>query len=162
MSLFYFDTSAILKRYKTEKGSHVIDELFDKKAPGEIFASSFLTALEVLSTASRALRGKQLSRRAFDQLTSRFFADFSSLFQIGSVDNSIIASSITVTVQQHLRPADAIHLATVQRIRQVMAGIEELAVVASDKELIAACRAEGIEVMNPEENGGMEKLRRLR
>jgi len=43
-----------------------------------------------------------------------------------------------------------------------MAGIEEVVVVASDKELIAACRAEGIEVMNPEENGAMQRLRRLR
>lgn len=40
MTLFYLDTSAILKGYKSEIGSEFVEELMERRGPGEILASS--------------------------------------------------------------------------------------------------------------------------
>lgn len=162
MTLFYFDTSGILKRYKSEKGSEVVDELFEQRKPGETFASSLLTALEVISVVSRMLRGRTLSRREYDSLTSRFLADFTSQFQIGAVDNSLIVESMRIVMDRQLKTADAIHLAAIQRMRTVAAGSQQVVVVTSDREMIATSEAEGIEVLNPEEDASLDRLRGLR
>lgn len=162
MTLFYLDTSAILKRYKSEIGSEFVEELMERRKPGEILASSLLTAVEVFSVASRMLRGNIVSREEYDSLTSRFLADFTSHFQIGAVDNPLIVSSITVATTHRLRTADAIHLAAIQRARGIAAGAENIFVVTSDREMAEACRAESIEVLDPEDGASVNRLRNLR
>ena len=46
MAVFYLDTSALVKRYKTEEGSDIIDYLYDNLPRGHSQATSFLTVLE--------------------------------------------------------------------------------------------------------------------
>ena len=46
MAVFYLDTSALVKRYKTEEGSDIIDYLYDNLPKGHSLATSFLTVLE--------------------------------------------------------------------------------------------------------------------
>jgi hypothetical protein len=162
MPLFYFDTSAILKRYKSEKGSDVINELFERRKPDEIFVSSLLTAVEVFSSASRMLKGKVLTQEEYDSLTARFLRDFTSLFQVVAVDNALIASSVAVARDYQLRTADAIHFATIRQIRAAVAGADNIIVVTGDERMIEACRIAGIEVINPEEIRASEQLGRLR
>jgi hypothetical protein len=61
MPLYYLDTSALLKRYKTEKGTAVIDELFSSRKPGEVFITSHFTSIEIESVAARALKAGALN-----------------------------------------------------------------------------------------------------
>lgn len=162
MSLFYFDTSGILKRYKTEKGSDFLDELFEQRKVGETFVSSLLTAVEVFSVASRMLKGRILTQREFDALTSRFLADFTSQFQVGAVDNSLVVSSMAIAADYSLRTADAMHFAAIRRTKATAAGTEPVLVVTSDREMIEACLVEGTEVLNPEADVATDRLRYLR
>lgn len=83
MTLFYFDTSGILKRYKDEKGSGVVDELIESMKSDDILVSSLITAVEVFSVASRMFKGRIISKKDCDSLTSRFLSDFTSRFQGG-------------------------------------------------------------------------------
>lgn len=55
---FYFDTSAIVKRYRKEVGSEVLDEIFELKEHG--FIISFLTILEFIVAFSTRVRRKEL------------------------------------------------------------------------------------------------------
>jgi len=60
MTIFYLDTSALVKRYKTEEGTDIIDYLYDKLPKGHSMATSFLTVLEFASAIRRLLaEGKQ-------------------------------------------------------------------------------------------------------
>ena len=50
MTVFYLDTSAIVKRYRTEKGTEFIDRLFKEIETSEHrLATSFLSVLEFVS-----------------------------------------------------------------------------------------------------------------
>jgi predicted nucleic acid-binding protein len=53
MAVFYLDTSAALKRYKTEKGTDVVNELYQGPRAEHPLCTSHLTALEVESAAVR-------------------------------------------------------------------------------------------------------------
>ena len=53
MSLLYLDTSALVKRYKREKGSDVIGSLFERKSRADRVVVSFLVVIEVTGAASR-------------------------------------------------------------------------------------------------------------
>ena len=52
MPLYYLDTSALLKRYKTETGTDVIDELFSSRRPAEVFVTSHFTSVEIESVGA--------------------------------------------------------------------------------------------------------------
>jgi hypothetical protein len=61
MPTFYFDTSALFKRYQEEAGTAVVDYIFKLLENPENKASiSFLTLLEVTASARRLLKGKVL------------------------------------------------------------------------------------------------------
>ncbi|MBU4374341.1 MAG: hypothetical protein KKD69_06555 [Euryarchaeota archaeon] len=49
MTVFYLDTSALVKRYKTEEGSEAIDHLYEELPMGSHLATSFLSVLEFVS-----------------------------------------------------------------------------------------------------------------
>lgn len=57
MPLYYLDTSALLKRYRTENDTRVLDALFSARTRDELLITSHFTAIEVESVAARALKG---------------------------------------------------------------------------------------------------------
>ncbi|MGB9659240.1 MAG: type II toxin-antitoxin system VapC family toxin [Nitrososphaerales archaeon] len=63
MVIFYFDTSAIVKRYHKELGSNVVDKIFEFKEHG--FAISFWTVLEFMVAFSAKRKKKAIIRRSF-------------------------------------------------------------------------------------------------
>lgn len=63
MPMFYLETSALLKKYRTERGTDVVRELFEGKSDAEAFITSYFTVLEVISVARRLLAAATLNRR---------------------------------------------------------------------------------------------------
>jgi hypothetical protein len=68
--LYYLDTSALLKRYRTETG-HPGSLLGQED---ETLVTSHFSSLEVEAMASRALKGRILTRKAYDILLGLFAA----------------------------------------------------------------------------------------
>jgi predicted nucleic acid-binding protein len=66
--MLYLDTSAILKRYKTERGTDVVDRLFESK---EDLVTSQYACVEVCATAVRAYTGKVIDGDAYDKTARR-------------------------------------------------------------------------------------------
>lgn len=69
MVVFYFDTSAIVKRYHKEIGSEILDKIFELKEHG--FVTSFWTILEFIVTFSVKARRRSCLKRL---LTQQFHA----------------------------------------------------------------------------------------
>lgn len=66
MTVFYLDTSAIVKRYRTEEGTEFIDRLFEKiEKSKHRLATSFLSVLEFISALRRLLKAKEITRETF-------------------------------------------------------------------------------------------------
>jgi len=160
MITFYFDTSAVVKRYHKEKGSEVLDKIFELKEQG--FATSLWTILEFVVAFSARMRRKRLSREAFNIVVSHFLKDTLDRFVISSVNDELVATATSLAVRHSLPSADCLQLASAMHLENALESAKEkLVVVCSDKDLCKAAKKEGIELINPEEKGAQEKLENI-
>ena len=116
MPVYYFDTSAILKRYRNELGTDVVDRLFDSPQGDSQFYISFRTILELTSSILRLVKGGQLSQSVADDMLARFSQDIPDTFRLAPLTDAILNGAVTVVGRQQLRSGDAIHLATASSI----------------------------------------------
>ena len=73
MTVFYLDTSAIVKRYRTEKGTEFIDRLFKEIEISEHrLATSFLAVLEFVSAFRKLVKAREISQEIFIDSLARF------------------------------------------------------------------------------------------
>ena len=78
-------------------------------------------------------------------------------------DNTIITEAALHCDRHSLKTLDAIHMASIFRVRDsANASGETFAVVVSDQEIIEACQSENILVIDPAEDRAVEQLRNLR
>ena len=161
MAHFYLDTSAVLKRYRTEPGTDVMSALLEQPAPEDRFYASFLLVLEFTAGILRLVKGGRVRQSTADGIIARFRQDARDLLRIWPLDDSILGSAITVVQNHRLRSADAIHLATALAISSVDPAVP-LALVTSDAELAEAGQAAGLETLIPGNPEAMEKLNQIR
>lgn len=160
MTVFYLDTSAIVKRYRTEKGTEFIDRLFKEIETSEHrLATSFLAVLEFVSAFRRLVKAKEISQEIFADSLARFVADVERYFAISSVDDTTISKSIFLIMKHTVKTADSIHLASAIELREILKiSKERLIFVGDDEELCIAALNERTDVINPREDGAMQKL----
>ena len=161
MTIFYLDTSALVKRYKTEAGSDIIDYLYDNLPKGHSLATSFLTVLEFVSAIRRLLKGNRISKDDFETIISTFSQELEP-FLISSIEDRIVAEALNKVVNHALKSADSIQLSTVIELREIMkdAG-EKVVFVCDDDELGKAGRRENLEVINPRNEVDKLKLKEM-
>lgn len=163
MPTFYLDTSALLKRYKTEEGTLVIDKLFTLlEKPSNRAAISFLTLLEVVAAGRRLLKGKVIEENDFAELLRNFLADANRHFVLRGLDVKLFIRAIELALAHGLRTADALQLATALELKAVLERTQEkLILIVDDQELYEAAKEEKLEVINPRERGALKRLRQL-
>jgi predicted nucleic acid-binding protein len=151
MPVYYFDTSAILKRYRNELGTDVVDRLFDSPQGDSQFYISFLTILELTSSILRLVKGGQLSQSVADDMLARFSQDIPDTFRLAPLTDAILNGAVTVVGRHQLRSGDAIHLATASSIFSLAPESEGI-LVSSDSELLSAAANSGMGVLNPQDS----------
>ena len=160
MALYYLDTSALLKRYRTENGTRVLDALFSERTRDELLITSHFTAVEAESVAARALKGRLLTKKAHGVLLSLFADDLENVLIVLPVSTALLSEAATVARNYGLRASDALHMATALRARK--ASVAEIVFAVSDKELVEAAARAGFTVLNPEAENALAELRELR
>jgi predicted nucleic acid-binding protein len=86
MARYFFDSSALVKRYHRESGSAQVESLLAE--PGDRFFISRLALVEVHSTFARLVREKTLNEADFARLTARLREDVASgLFTVAAVNS---------------------------------------------------------------------------
>jgi len=156
MVTFYFDTSAIVKRYRKEQGSELLDKMFNLKE--KRFATSLWTVLEFISAFSRLAKGGLISNNAFKKVVSRFLKDVRDIFMVISVNDELVALATSLATKHSLASADSLHLAALLTLRDMLGPGEKVVFVCSDAKLLKAAMAEGVECINPEEENSIQKL----
>lgn len=78
VALCYLDASALFKRYKTERGSNVIDHLMHGSR-GHRFVTSVIASIEIPGVVTRMLKNKELTLAAADALLDQVRFDMGSL-----------------------------------------------------------------------------------
>jgi predicted nucleic acid-binding protein len=157
MVSFYFDTSAIVKRYHGEAGSRVVDSIFELH--GFDLVTSYWSVLEFVVAFSFKVRRGELSRETFNVVVSRFLRDVLDGFTITGVDDELVARATPLAVKYALPSSDCLQLASVVAVSTTLeqAG-EKLVLVSSDRDLCRAAEGEGIQTLDPEDGGASEAL----
>jgi predicted nucleic acid-binding protein len=146
---YFFDTSALLKRYHAEPGTDTVDAAF---AAPSIRIASDLGLIELISSLARRVRMQEITRQDFQAAKAAIAKDTQAdgvlrVEAVGEADKAEAARLLErYGLTQELRTLDALHLAVMRRLGP--ASLD--AVYCADRRLIAILEAEGFTVINPE------------
>ncbi len=148
MTKYFFDTSAIVKRYHQEDGSDFIDKLF---AEADIeFVISDISIIEFYSALSLKVRVGEIDEENFVSLRKLFSQDIKrELYEVAEFTNSEKLESTKLLLKyakkHSLKTLDAMQLSVVKTVSQP----ELKAVVCADEKFCKIIALEGLPVINP-------------
>lgn len=150
MTAYFFDSSAIVKRYVSEAGTSWVIGIADPAAGGRIYIAA-ITGVEVIAAVTRRLKGKSLTATDAAAALSSFRTDFAKEYRVTAVGDSVIARAMAAAEAHALRGYDAVQLAAAveANAQRLALGATPLILVSADKELLAAGAAEGLPTEDP-------------
>ena len=148
MVIYYLETSALVKRYRSELGTDVATELVDRRSLEDSFVTSYFSVLEVEATIARALKARLVDQRGHNRLLGQFSQEVGDIIMPQPVSNNTVLEAISMARRHGLRSGDAVHLATVSIIRQSVDDVPSLVLVTGDGELASAAAVEGLQVLD--------------
>ncbi|MDT4896614.1 MAG: uncharacterized protein QOH25_1691 [Acidobacteriota bacterium] len=152
MPVYFFDSSAIVKRYVKETGTEWIIKLTDPAKLNRIYIAS-ITGVEVVSAISRRARNGDISKAETFDATDQFTLDFYSQYRVLEITYTLINEAMVLAIRFPLRGYDAVQLAAALAIneRRLLLSLPSLTLISADDALNAAAISEGLTVNNPNE-----------
>jgi predicted nucleic acid-binding protein len=150
VAAYFFDTSALVKRYATESGTACVTALLDPAARHHIFIAR-ITGAEMISAIMRKKRGLKISEADAVIAATLFRSDLTNRFRIVEITPAIVDSDMTLAETHTLRGYDAVQLAAVlhTQARRQARGLPALSLITADEDLLAAGAVEGLMTDNP-------------
>ncbi len=133
----FLDTSAFAKRYVAEQRSGKVMELCQQ---ADSLIVSVICLPELISTLSRLVREKKLTKAAYRKLKNDAMADLADV-DICQIIPNVLASVISLLESYPLRAMDALHVACALAVEP------DLFVSADHRQLSAAKKA-GLKIVD--------------
>jgi hypothetical protein len=151
MAVFYADSSALVKRHLPERGSAWFRSL-SMPGSGHRIETARLSTVEVVSALNRRVREGTLAPADYSIVRDDFLARCRRTYRLVAMTNALLLRARVLLEGYPLRAYDALHLASALLVNaQIVAeGFPPLTFLAADARLLAAARAEGLAVDNPE------------
>ena len=140
----YLDTSALIKRFVTEKGSQLIQTVMSQKGP---IATAKIAYAEVYAGLTRKHREGHLSDRSYALSCHQFESDWPAYIRIDLRDDILLIARDLIQ-RYPLRGFDAIHVASALSLKSALG--EEITFAAADERLLRAAEAERLQALNVE------------
>ena len=150
MTIFFFDSSALVKRYVTETGTAWVQSLFAPSAGNKNYIAE-ITGPELVSAITRRLkRGNTPPANATAALTV-IRADFVQEYSLIEISADVIARAMDLAERYGLRGYDAVQLSAALFLRDQcrVANVPDPVLIAADAELNSAALSEGLRVDDP-------------
>ncbi len=150
MSVYFLDSSALVKRYVTETGSTWVRALAAPKAHNPLIIAR-ITWVEVLSALARRQREGSLTSTDVTWAMRAFRYDLDMQYQVVELDPALAEAAGALVTQHPLRAYDAVQLASALRVQSGFAKGQTLAFtfLAADDRLVAVAQANGLLTDNP-------------
>ena len=152
MAVYYFDTSALVKRYIAETGHAWIVGPCDPAVANELFIAQ-ISEVEVVATFCRMVRERprRLTIRSRDRTIDDFRDDLKHQYTITPVTSTICARAANLCRSHPLRAYDAVQLACALAVRDagVAAGAALPPFVCADVTLAGVAAVEGLAADDP-------------
>lgn len=148
---FYWDASALVKRYAPESGTLLVNLLFSRVTLSRMICLS-LAIGEVISVFVRKRNDRLITEAVFSQAMADFRAEvIDSDFKLVSLEDRLVFASHPLIVEHSLNATDALVLHSALDVQAALrqAG-DDVVLIASDRRLLRAAEAEGLQIFNPE------------
>lgn len=147
MTLYYLDTSALVKLYVLEAGTEHLLRIASA-ASGNRFAVLALSAVEARSAIRRRERTGDIDHKAAALILDRLQKHMDSTFLRQAVSDVVLDCALEMIDRYALRAYDAVQLAGCLALKTA-AGSEAPTFVCSDQQLLEAARSELLPVLDP-------------
>jgi predicted nucleic acid-binding protein len=155
--VFYLDASTLAKRYKTEPGTNIIDDLFHfSKTHQEKLYTARHTIVEVGSVIMRLKREKILSLNEAHLIIQTFIQESQSHLNFVHITPKIELLAIDLMSNYSLKAADAVHVSVIIDLYSIFRS--DLYVVCSDKQMCNALRTEQVNIVDPNDETSFQKI----
>ncbi len=142
--LCYFDTSALLKRYVEEKGSHLVQELFENK---ELIAvTSSITLVEGTHVICRKCTEEKISPKIRQKLLRDFLRDMNEI-RVVIYSPDVIKKAQSIIKAHGTKTLDAIHIASALILKQP--GGAQIHFASSDYQQNKVAKQAHLLIINP-------------
>jgi predicted nucleic acid-binding protein len=150
VSIYFLDSSALVKRYVTETGSAWIRNLTDPSARNPLIITR-ITWVEVLSALARRQREGSLAPDDVIQAIETYRYDMNTQYQVSEMDPALAKAAGDLVIRHPLRAYDAVQLASALRAQSDLARVTTpaLTFLTADDRLLAIAQAEGLRTDNP-------------
>lgn len=144
MTIYFFDTSALVKRYYQESGTETVDELIESEGSTVI---STLSIIESASAFRRKYNRGEITEQAMNSLLSAFFEEALDDFVVLPMEESLMEFSFELVLRDDLRTLDSLQLSAALSIDSLD---ESVIFVCADTDLVETAESNGIEAVDPE------------
>lgn len=150
MTAYFFDTSALLKRYIIEAGRDWIIQALDPASRNFIFIAQ-VTPVEIISGISRLKRENIISDADAREARLLIRRHVHREYRLVNFTNRIVERAQDLLEAHPPRAYDAVQLASAldNNARLVAANQPPLTFVCADQRLLAAATSEGLQAHNP-------------
>ncbi|MBA5867255.1 MAG: hypothetical protein GDA67_11250 [Nitrospira sp. CR1.3] len=147
MPYYYFDSTALVKRYSMERGTRIVNKLMVKR--GKIAILPTWTVTEFYSSFSNRAQQGEITRDDCYSVIHKFEKESGEgLFQfIAPTMQTYLSTKELVMEYPFLRAQQVMHLALALELKPL-----RLTVVSADMQLLAASKTAGLHIINPEED----------
>jgi len=147
---YFFDSSALVKRYVNEIGTAWVTSLTSPAASNSIYIGR-ITGVEVVAAIMRAQRQGRVSPTEANTARAKFRQHFDQDYLVIQITESILDRAMELPERYQLRAYDAVQLATALTVndRRLARAMPALTLISADIDLNAAALAEGLAVDNP-------------
>lgn len=146
MPAYFFDASAIVKRYLREAGSEWVRQILVREQP-RIFISS-LSGVEVLAAIMRKGRSGETRPPERDKALRAFRREFTTNYALVPPVPMVIHKAMDLLLTHPLRAYDAVQLASAFALPPSPHGAT-LTFVSADERLLSITRTFGFATENP-------------
>lgn len=138
--IFYFDTSALVKRYIGETGSEEVNKLL---SDGSILRGSVaITQVEMAAAMQKSIRIGYASADLFPETWQDFLSEWNFFTRI-QISGDVIARASQIAWKYKLRGYDSLHLAAALLWHEAIN--EPITLATFDRELWAATKKAGLD-----------------
>lgn len=150
MAVYFFDSSAVVKRYVSETGTAWVVRLVDPRANNHIHLAR-ITGVEVIAAITRRNREGSLAPNDAVTAIADFRYDFGTAYRIVDITPGLIASAMQLAETYVLKGYDAVQLAAALDVNAhtLTLGLPAVTLVSADGGLNKAAVTSGLTTDDP-------------
>jgi predicted nucleic acid-binding protein len=149
MTVYYCDSSILIKRHIHEPGSQWFHERIEE--PDTSLFTTEISIVEVCSALNRRLREEFIDADEYRDLMTQSWYLFGSTYDVVKLSEQLVKLACSMLERHPLRAIDAVHLATGIFVNERLLSHEEpsLIFLSADHHLLTAATAEGVSTFDP-------------